>query len=401
MTQSFQPRNPSAILALGTALPPYSASQETIATWMASSYVDQPAVGRLIRTLYAYSGIERRYGCTTEYLQPPEVSRFAPGRALHESPTTAERLAIYEREAPILGAAAARAALARYATAADVDGDALPASITHLIVVSCTGFFAPGLDFMIARELGLAPTISRTVIGFMGCSAAFNGLRMAAQIVAGDPHARVLVVSVEICSLHIQPGAARDDLVSASLFADGAAAALVGTPAAADRHYFRLDAFHTDMKPDTRDEMVWRIGDHGFTLHLSPRIPDHLATVAPAAVAQMTGGHAPDFWAIHPGGRAIVDSLQQIFALEDSTVATSRRVLSECGNMSSATILFVLAEQMKTLACSGQAATGVAMAFGPGLTIEMAQLSYAPGDAGAPNRAAFHHDVRLSMGTAT
>ena len=115
----------------------------------------------------------------------------------------------------------------------------------------------------------------------------------------------------------------------------------------------------------------------------------------------MTGGRTPDFWAIHPGGRAIVDSLQQIFALEDRAVATSRHVLSECGNMSSATILFVLAEQAKTLARSGQAATGVAMAFGPGLTIEMAQLSYAPGCASVHNGAAFHQDVRLSIGAAT
>ena len=217
------------------------------------------------------------------------MSRFAPARALDESPTTAERLAIYEREAPILGTAAARAALANYAAAAGVDADTLPASITHLIVVSCTGFFAPGLDFMIAGELGLAPGTSRTVIGFMGCSAAFNGLRMAAQIVAGDPNARVLVVSVEICSPHIQPGTRRDDLVSASLFADGAAAALVGMPTAADHDYFRLDNFLTDMKPNTRDEMVWQIGDHGFTLRLSPHIPDHLTGVVPAALAQLTG----------------------------------------------------------------------------------------------------------------
>ena len=217
MSQPSQQCERPAILALGTALPPYSASQETIGAWMAASFVDQPAMGRMIRGLYAQSGIETRYGCTTEYLEAPEVSRFAPGRALNESPTTAERLAIYEREAPILGTAAARVALADYAAAVGVDEDVLPASITHLIVVSCTGFFAPGLDFMIAGELGLSPNASRTVIGFMGCSAAFNGLRMASQIVAGDPHARVLVVSVEICSLHIQPGTRRDDLVSARI----------------------------------------------------------------------------------------------------------------------------------------------------------------------------------------
>jgi len=251
---------------------------------------------------------------------------------------------------------------------------------------------------MIARELGLAPTTSRTVIGFMGCSAAFNGLRMASQIVAGDPHARVLVVSVEICSPHIQPGTRRDDLVSASLFADGAAAALVGMPTAADHDYFRLDNFHTDMKPNTRDEMVWKIGNHGFTLRLSPHIPDHLTDVVPAALAQLTGAQTPDFWAIHPGGRAIVDGLQQILALDDSAVAASRRVLRDYGNMSSATILFVLAAHAEALAKSGQPATGVAMAFGPGLTVEMAQLSYAPPHMGAPDAVAVHHDAFMPTG---
>ncbi|HQY93376.1 hypothetical protein [Caldilinea sp.] len=236
------------------------------------------------------------------------------------------------------------------------------------------------------------------MIGFMGCSAAFNGLRMASQIVAGDPHARVLVVSVEICSPHIQPGTRRDDLVSASLFADGAAAALVGMPTAADHDYFRLDNFHTDMKPNTRDEMVWKIGNHGFTLRLSPHIPDHLTDVVPAALAQLTGAQTPDFWAIHPGGRAIVDGLQQILALDDSAVAASRRVLRDYGNMSSATILFVLAAHAEALAKSGQPATGVAMAFGPGLTVEMAQLSYAPPHMGAPDAVAVHHDAFMPTG---
>ncbi len=396
MPTPSQQREHPAILALGTAVPPYSASQEAIGEWMAASFVGQPAARRLIRSLYAYSGIETRYGCTTEYLEPPETSRFAPARTLDESPTTAERLAIYEREAPALGSAAAHAALTNYAEASGASMDTLLASITHLIVVSCTGFFAPGLDFMIASKLGLAPGTSRTVIGFMGCSAAFNGLRMSSQIVAGDPHARVLVVSVEICSPHIQPGTRRDDLVSASLFADGAAAALVGMPTASDHNYFRLEHFLTDMKPNTRDEMVWKIGDHGFTLRLSPHIPEHLADVVPAALTQLIGSRTPDFWAIHPGGRAIVDGLQQILALDDSAVAISRRILCDYGNMSSATILFVLAAHARSLAHRDRPVTGVAMAFGPGLTVEMALLSYVP--LRAHTDFAVHNDAIMAAG---
>ncbi len=152
------------------------------------------------------------------------------------------------------------------------------------------------------------------------------------------------------------------------------------------------------MKPNTRDEMVWQIGNHGFILRLSPRIPDHLADVAPAALAQLTDSRRPDFWAIHPGGRAIVDGLQQIFELEDSAVAASRRILHDYGNMSSATILFVLVEQAQTLAQNSRTVTGVAMAFGPGLTVEMAQLSYVPNCAAKSNGAAVHNETLIPTG---
>jgi predicted naringenin-chalcone synthase len=132
------------------------------------------------------------------------------------------------------------------------------------------------------------------------------------------------------------------------------------------------------MKPDTRDEMVWHIADHGFILNLSPRIPDHLVDVAPGSLAAVTQGQVPQFWAIHPGGRSIVDGLQEIFELSDEQVASSRAVLRDRGNMSSATILFVLAEEAQALARRDQPVMGIAMAFGPGLTIEMAQLTYVP-----------------------
>jgi predicted naringenin-chalcone synthase len=374
----FDPQRP-AILAIGTAVPEYWADQKAIGDWMASSFVDRPAVQRMIRSLYAYSGIEKRHGCAPEYLLPPDESRFAPGLDSDQTPTTAERMQAYRRESVPLAEKAARCALQAVSRHGDADLAVQSAAITHLIVVSCTGFFAPGLDFELVHKLGLAPSVQRTVIGFMGCSAAFNGLRAAGQIVAGDPNARVLVVSVELCSLHIQAGDRRDDLVSAALFADGAAAAIVAMPQATDDDYYQLENFHTGMKPATEDEMVWEIGNHGFTLRLSPKIPDHLGDVAPAELAQVMDGAAPDFWAIHPGGRAIVDTLQEIFGLSDESVSPSRTVLAKYGNISSATILFVLAEQRRQLmAAQKPTATGVAMAFGPGLTIEMARLRYVP-----------------------
>lgn len=387
-----------AILSLGTAVPRYASRQSDIGDWMAASFKEQPALQRLIRSIHAYSGIEMRHSCTPEYLIPVENSPFAPGHVVEQTITTGERMAIYEREAPKLGVTAARRALEALKVDENQSVSAVIDSITHLIVVSCTGFFAPGLDFVMAGQLGLSTMVKRSLIGFMGCSAAFNALRTAHEIVAGAPSARVLVVCVELCSLHGQPGSDRDLLVAASLFSDGAAAAIIGTPRSCDNTYFALDGFHTSMKPNTQDEMVWRIGDHGFELRLSPRIPEHLAEVAPVALETLFACQQPSFWAIHPGGRAIVDRLAEIFSLADSATQASYEVLRRFGNMSSATILFVLKELQEHLAAGAKAGAsperdrppvrsdGVAMAFGPGLVIEMARLTYVSAPLAPPYR---------------
>ncbi|MDQ3249752.1 MAG: type III polyketide synthase, partial [Chloroflexota bacterium] len=286
----MQNRNQVAMLALGTAVPAYQARQKDVVEWMTTAFAAQPAMGRWLRGLFAGSGVETRYSCIDDYQQAPATARFSPTQPLEKIPTTAERMAIYQRESVPLGVAAARQALAELAAATGSTLTATAASITHLVAVSCTGFFAPGLDLAIAHELGLPTTIGRTMVGFMGCSAAFNGLRTAAQIVRGQPAARVLVVCVELCSLHIQPNIHREHLIAASLFADGASACIVGEPSLEAGNFFLLDGFHTEVKPDTSGEMVWEIGNHGFTLRLSPQIPHHLAEAAPAALHQLFSG---------------------------------------------------------------------------------------------------------------
>jgi predicted naringenin-chalcone synthase len=340
-------------------------------------------VARLVQSLHKLSGIETRYSCIPDYLLPVEESSFAPGQSKERTPTTGERMAIYTREALPVGAEAARRALANFASKRAISLTQAARSVTHLVVVSCTGFFAPSLDFVLAQELGLAPTVSRTVIGFMGCAAMFNALRTATQAVEAEPEACVLVVSVELCSLHSQPDCERDTLVAASLFGDGASACVIGLPAPQLDDYFRLERFLSLIKPDTDGEMVWTIGDHGFHLHLSPRIPDHLAEAAPQSLSNLFGEERPDFWAIHPGGRAILDRLGDIFALNPKQIEPSREVLRRVGNVSSATLLFVLEEVRKRLAHAKAGgsddrrdARGVAMAFGPGLVIESARLTY-------------------------
>lgn len=374
----------SAILALGTAVPSYRYQQAELAQWMAAGFAEQPALARMIRAVHAQSGIETRYSCLPDYGDATSASGFTLGGKLAESATTAQRMAIYEREATPLALAAATEAISALATARDCSYAAIRAQITHVIAVSCTGFFAPGLDFALTKQLGLTPTVDRRLIGFMGCAAAFNGLRSAQQAVASQPGALALVVTVELSSLHTYPMQSRDGIVAASLFADGAAAALVGTPQPEDSNFFLIEQFHTDIKPETETEMAWQIGDHGFMLRLSSQVPAHLAEVAPAALQQAYGAGNPSFWAIHPGGRAIVDRLGEIFALTPAQIAATLHILRHYGNMSSATVLFVLKElqqelQRQPVAAQGQ--PGVAMAFGPGLVIEMARLRFV----GAPH----------------
>ena len=361
----------AAVLALGTAVPAYQSSQAEVSQWMAASFEARPALGRWLKGIYANSGIETRYACVPDFCQPPQHSRLAPGLAPAETLTTAERMAIYERESVMLGVRAGCQALADYSAASGEALAAVTGSVTHLIVVSCTGFFAPGLDLAIAQRLNLAPTVARTLIGFMGCAAAFNGLRTATQIVQGQPSARVLVICVELCSIHIQPGTERENLISASLFADGASACLVGA-ATTQGDLFEMAGFYTCVKPETKSEMVWQIGNYGFALKLSPQIPDHLAEAAPAALQRLLGQQQPTprFWAIHPGGKAIVDRLAAIFQLQPEEVAATRSVLRRFGNLSSATIFFVLDE----IARQGQPQPGdyaLLLAFGPGVTIEL------------------------------
>lgn len=374
-----------AILALGTAVPRYQLQQRELAQWMAAGFPDQPGLARMIRAVHAQSGIETRYSCLPDYGDLESPSHFTLGGNLADSATTAQRMAIYEREATPLAMAAAQRAIAALAAQRGATVAHLRSHITHVIAVSCTGFFAPGLDFALTKGLGLTPTVDRRLIGFMGCAAAFNGLRSAQQAVLSQPDALALVVSLELSSLHTYPMQSRDGIVAAALFADGAGAALVGNPTETDRNYFLLEQFHTCIKPETEAEMAWQIGDHGFVLRLSAQVPAHLAEIAPAALEVLYGAERPDFWAIHPGGRAIVERLGEIFALTADQLAATAQILRDYGNMSSATILFVLHKLQDTLQQKWQTQQGdqgVAMAFGPGLVIEMARLRFV----GTPQR---------------
>jgi predicted naringenin-chalcone synthase len=256
-----------------------------------------------------------------------------------------------------------------------------PRRITHLLTASCTGFHAPGFDVHLVKSLNLRRTVHRTHVGFMGCFAGFSTLKLADAICRADPDALVLIVHVELCTLHVRFDPARDVQVANAIFGDGAAAALV----AGDRsvaHWPRGPAFRTlnatsHLLPDSEEEMSWNIGDQGFEMRLSPRVPSllrrHLPEVFQHSIDAMRLSRDDiRHWAIHPGGPAIVDRARQALDLDESDVQISRDVLREHGNMSSATLWFLL-DRIKQRETSGMV---FACGFGPGLTVESATLQY-------------------------
>lgn len=358
---------------MGTAVPASAIDQQQCGAWVADGVSASPGLRRWLGQLYRLSGIETRYSCIPGADTLAAGSPFRPGRSSDEVPSTAQRMALYQAASVDIASQAARRALA------DRPPDAPEPEITHLLVTSCTGFFAPGLDLALARALNLSPRVERTLIGFMGCAAAFNALRLAKHIVAGQADAKVLVVCVELCTIHLPPGEERPSLIVGSLFADGAAACVVEATDRSSQDALVLDAFTTGVVPDSAGDMSWRIGDQGFVMGISSDVPRRIGGIATEAIHSLFDlGEQPQFWAIHPGGRAIVDRLVDLFQIAPQAVAPSYDVLRNYGNMSSPTILFVLDRMRRQLRRATVGELGVAMAFGPGLVAEAARVRYVP-----------------------
>jgi predicted naringenin-chalcone synthase len=375
-----------AVLGLGTAVPPDHLTPDD------GLGVARRLAGPDVRTsswlgpVYAGSGIGRRH----QVIGGPVVRDVLGGTAGTGSPflptadndgvgpTTAERMRVYAEEAGPLALRAARPALAEAGFA--------PGSVTHLVTVSCTGFAAPGVDLALITGLGLRPTVERTHVGFMGCHGALNGLRVAAAF-AADPAARVLLCAVELCSLHYYYGSAADKLVANALFADGAAA-VAGSAASggrqppdlmtdqgadAPRSPWRLLASGSCLIPDSAGDMAWAVGDHGFEMTLSRRVPGLIAHAVRPWLAAWLGDNGLSLsdvgsWAVHPGGPKVLAAVEEGLGLPADALAASRGVLADYGNMSSPTVLFVLDRLRK----AGAPRPCVALGFGPGLVAEAA-----------------------------
>ena len=270
-------------------------------------------------------------------------------------PSTAQRMARFASEARTLGAAAIQA----------LDLGPERDCVTHLVVASCTGFAAPGLDFYIMRDAGLRDSVERTVVGFMGCFAAVNALKLARHIVRSEPGSVVLVVNLELCSLHLQEQWELEKMLSFLLFADGASAALVS----AERAGLELRRFSATVLPESEGLITWDIGDSGFHMHLSGQVPGRIRRYLREHGSGLFGNRAAAeiaYWAVHAGGRSVLDAVQEGLALAPDALRHSRAVLREFGNMSSVTLMFVLNRILR----NGGAGEGMAMAFGPGLTVE-------------------------------
>jgi len=361
------------LLGLGTATPQRQIAQSNALRLAGELSNAAPGRERTLAAIYRHTQIHTRGSVLLE--EPGDrayaQSFFPP--ALHATdggPTTASRNARYCEEAGALAWTAARKALA--------DAVISPADVTHLVTCSCTGFANPGVDLQLVHQLGLPAEVARTHVGFMGCHGAFNALRVADAFVTASPQSVVLVVCVELCSLHFQYGTATDSVVANSIFADGAGAVVgvgSGHRTAAGAGAWRIAAQSSCVLPDSNDQMSWIIGDHGFEMSLSSQVPDTIAGSIRGLVTTMLGELGLTLtdvgsWAVHPGGPRVLRAVQQALDLPAASLEPSFAILSEHGNMSSATILFIL----ERLARSRTPSPCVAMAFGPGLTAELAVL---------------------------
>lgn len=364
--------NPVFVHRIATAVPPYAIPQAHARDSL-KARLEGRLAQRLVHRLYSQSGIETRHSAVPDFA--PDTPPDAPHRGLfldeqgaYTAPTTKVRNDLYTEAARPLFKEAAQRVLAGSGFS--------PGDVTHIVTVSCTGFFAPGPDYFLVRDLCLHPGTERFHVGFMGCYAAFPALKMARAFCRADPEAVVLVVCLELCTLHLQLGGDPDGLLASSVFADGAGAALVSAkePAGAA---FEINALATTLTDDGEGDMAWSVGDQGFDIVLSSYVPDILeanigAALAPLFAAYGLGPEDIERWAIHPGGRAILDKVERGLGLPDTALGPSREVLRSYGNMSSATVWFVLQRVLET---ANRGERVCAAAFGPGLTVESALLT--------------------------
>jgi prepilin-type processing-associated H-X9-DG protein len=357
----------SYITAIGTANPAHRFEQNFLADFMTKAMQLNATDSHKLKTIFRASGIEHRYSVLEDYGKTSGYTFYANSPDFEPFPSTDERLKVFRTHA-----------LSLSVDAVTNMKKSLPlfdsSSITHLIVVCCTGMYAPGLDIELVDKLNLRSTVERTCITFMGCYAAFNALKVADAFCCKNENAKVLVVCTELCSLHFQKNVSEDNFLANALFADGSAAVLVEGKAREEK-CMMLEAFYSDLAPEGSNDMAWSIGNAGFEMKLSSYVPD----IIKSGIANLTrhllakiSQEIEDvkYFAIHPGGKRILTAIEEALSLRRDQTQAAFDVLRRYGNMSSPTVLFVLLEIFKNLSPEDHEARILSFAFGPGLTME-------------------------------
>jgi predicted naringenin-chalcone synthase len=349
-----------------TVVPEKSYTQEFARDFFIKLIADTDIKKRFLKRIYENSGIEKRYSVIDDYDKDPADFKFYPKNAdFKPEPSTAHRNDWFIKESNRLSLMAVNKLL-----------DKLPGfdkeKITHLITVSCTGFAAPGFDFHIVKNLELSKSINRFHLGFMGCFAAFPAMKLARNICLSEPNARVLIVNVELCTLHFRQDYDPEIIVANAIFADGVSAAIVSSHSADyEGDKIILHDFASRYVSDSENAMAWKIGDKGFDMVLSAYVPRIIEANIGSIIDEILDFHKVKrgdiaFWGIHPGGRAILNKIETSLGLKKEDLSQSYEVLRNYGNMSSTTVMFVLNEIMK----SPEYGKIFSASFGPGLTIE-------------------------------
>lgn len=357
----------SKIVSIGTAVPAYCHKQMDILSFMQTVYAVTEADKRKLRFLYQQSGISQRYSVISDYSRPIDEWKFYPQTEnLEPFPSLEQRMAAYYKQAPLLSVDAIRDC---------IKNEYDPKKISHLITVSCTGMSAPGLDLQVMELMDLQKNISRTSINFMGCYAAIHALKMADAICKAEANAQVLIVCTELCTLHFQREATLDNITSSLLFGDGSAAALVTGDA---DEGLTIDSFYSEVIAKGKRDMAWELSSNGFLMTLSGYIPvlieeDFNSVVGRALEKETINKEDISHWCIHPGGKRILEAIHKSLGFTNGQLNASYAVLNEFGNLSSASILFVLKEMLQQ---KKEIKKLFGAAFGPGLTVETFTTHY-------------------------
>lgn len=362
------------INSIGTAVPQHKIAQSDIVRFMAKAHQMNDAEKRRLVALYRASGIRSRHSVLPDFGQSKDFTFFPEDDEMEAFPSTRKRMEVYHREAPRLSLAAIQHCL-------DAQQQVQAKDITHLICVSCTGMYAPGLDIDIIQGAGIPSHVQRSCINFMGCYAAFNALKSAYHIIRSEPQAKVLIVCTELCTLHFQRDKNEDNLLSNALFADGSAAVLLSAEALERTTQLSLENFYCDLAPEGSEEMSWHISDFGFQMKLSAHVPGiiqkGIRQLTESLFEQLSDDNKlrqnqafADYYAIHPGGKRILKVIEEALDMRAEDNAAAYEVLRNYGNMSSPTVLFVLWHLWQGFDKSDDQKSILSFAFGPGLTME-------------------------------